>query len=158
MIVRTETTADHAAIRAVNQAAFGTPAEADLIEALRADGSVLLSLVAGEPVAGHILFSRIHIAETPAVALAPLAVTPASQRQGIGSQLVRHGLDLLHRANERIVLVLGHPDYYPRFGFTQAGPALEHPFPREVFMTLALTPNALDGVRGRVIYPPPFGI
>ena len=159
MNIREEGLADHAAIRAVNQAAFGTSEEADLIDVLRADGSTLLSLVAGAPVAGHILFSRMWIAATPTVALAPVAVEPEQQCQGIGSQLIRHGLQLLRERGERIVIVVGHPAYYPRFGFSQEkAAALEHTFSREAFMALELVPGALEGVSGPVTYPPAFGI
>ena len=89
---------------------------------------------------------------TPAVALAPVAVLPEHQRRGAGSQLIRSGLELLRDRAETIVLVLGWPDYYPRFGFsTQLASAIEHPFPPEAFMALELHPGALRNVRGRVI-------
>jgi len=167
-IVRPENTADGAersTIHAVNSAAFGRPDEADLVDALRAEGAVLLSLVAEREgqVVGHILFSRMWIetaaGEVPAVSLAPMVVLPAHQRRGIGERLVRHGLDLLRERGERIVVVLGHPGYYPRFGFSagQAG-ALESPFRREAFMALELTPGALNGICGKVKYPAAFGV
>jgi putative acetyltransferase len=165
MIVRTETEADYPAIRQVNEAAFGTTEEADLVEALRGGGLVLLSLVAESDglVVGHILFSRMSI-ETPdgtipAVALAPMAVSPRYQRQGIGGRLIRRGLDTLKDRAERIVIVVGHAAYYPRFGFSAAtAAALESPFPSDVFMALELSPGALAQVRGRVRYPEAFGI
>jgi putative acetyltransferase len=95
----------------------------------------------------------------PAVALAPMAVLPAYQRQGVGSQLIRAGLDLVRGLGEQIIVVVGHPAYYPRFGFSsETAGGLEGPFRREVFMALELTPGALDGVRGRVKYPAAFGI
>jgi putative acetyltransferase len=165
MIIRAERAADHPAIRAVNEAAFGGREEADLVEALRADGAVLLSLVAeieGQ-IVGHVLFGRMSIESptgaVPAVALAPMAVVPGHQRQGIGSQLIRAGLDLMRSLGEQIVIVVGHPAYYPRFGFSSVtASGLDAPFRREAFMALELEPCALDGVRGRVRYPAAFGV
>jgi putative acetyltransferase len=157
--IRLETPADHPAIHAVNLAAFAQPDEADLVGLLRAEGAVLLSLVAEQDavIVGHILFTRMHVADTPAVALAPVAVDPAHQRHGIGAALIRRGLDLLRAAGEHVVIVVGHPSYYPRFGFTAVS-GIEHPFPPEAFMALALTPGALAGVTGPVRYPPAFGL
>lgn len=163
--IRPETAADRSHIRRVNESAFPTPEEADLVDALRSDGLVLLSAVAemGTQVVGHILFSRMSIdtrdTVVAAAALAPMAVMPPYQRRGIGGRLIGFGLDELRRAGERIVIVVGHPGYYPRFGFSSAqARSLESPFPADAFMALALTPGALDGVHGRVRYPPAFGI
>ena len=163
--LRAETTADHGAIRQVNEAAFGTAEEADLVDALRLEGVVLLSAVAevNGRIVGHVLFSRMSIDAAgrviPAVALAPMAVAPDHQRQGVGSRLIRHGLDTMRDLGERIVIVVGHPTYYPRFGFSsERARPLDHPFPPEVFMALELVPGALDGVRGRVRYAQPFGL
>jgi|HubBroStandDraft_5_1064220.scaffolds.fasta_scaffold421309_2 putative acetyltransferase len=160
-----ENSAELRAIRAVNEAAFGEVAEADLVDKLRGDGSALVSLVAERESAiiGHVLFSRMWIDTTPglvpAVALAPVAVVPEHQRSGIGQRLIERGLDLLRARGERIVLVLGHPGYYPRFGFSAEKAALlEAPFPREAFMAMELVDGALVGVQGRVVYPPPFGV
>jgi putative acetyltransferase len=160
-----ENIAELQAIRAVNEAAFGEAAEADLVDNLRGHGSVLVSLVAEleSTIVGHVLFSRMCIDTTSwlvsAVALAPVAVLPGYQRKGIGQRLVAHGLDLLRVRGERIVIVLGHPSYYPRFGFSTGKAALlQAPFPREAFMAMELVDGALVGVQGRVIYPPPFGI
>lgn len=154
-----------AQIRKINEAAFGGTYEADLVDQLRHDGHALISLVAelDTGLAGHILFSRMWIrtaaALVPAVALAPVAVLPEHQRQGIGSLLIRRGLELLRDRRERIVIVVGHPAYYPKFGFsTQQAGLLESPFPREAFMALELVPGALDGIQGPVVYPPAFGI
>jgi putative acetyltransferase len=168
VIVRRENFEDpveRSAVRAINEAAFDRPDEADLIDALRADGAVLLSLVAQveQRIAGHILFSRMWIdggnGPIQAVALAPMAVLPEHQRHGIGEQLIRHGLDLLHGRDEKIVIVLGHPDYYPRFGFSsEKARFLESPFPPEAFMAMELNPGALDGIRGRVRYSAAFGV
>jgi putative acetyltransferase len=156
---------EHAAIHRVNEAAFGVRDEADLVDRLRLEGAVLASFVAeseGE-IVGHILFSRILI-ETPngsiaAVALAPMAVLPEQQRRGIGGQLIRHGLDWLRGRGEAIVLVVGHPSYYPRFGFSSdRARAIASPFSLEAFMALELVPAALDGIRGEVRYPQAFGL
>lgn len=95
----------------------------------------------------------------PALALAPMAVRPEFQRRGIGSALVRAGLDSARSLGHRVVIVLGHPRYYPRFGFRPARPlGIDPPFPcrDEVFMALELVPGALVGVRGTVRYPPAF--
>jgi putative acetyltransferase len=165
MLIWPERPEDYAAIRHVNERAFNRPDEADLIDRLRAEGVVLASFVAQDDgqIAGHILFSRISIKTAteslPAVALAPVAVLPSLQRQSIGGELIRHGLDWLRAQGEQIVLVLGHPDYYPRFGFSTAKASLiESPFNPESFMALELKPNALDGIRGKVLYPHAFGL
>jgi putative acetyltransferase len=97
-------------------------------------------------------------AHVSAVALAPMAVLPQHQRKGIGEQLIRHGIDMLRERGEKIILVVGHPDYYPRFGFSaDKASALESPFPPEVFMAIELCPDSLAGIRGRVKYPAAFG-
>jgi putative acetyltransferase len=94
-----------------------------------------------------------------AVALAPMAVLTEFQRQGIGQELVRHGLDEMRSRGERIVIVLGHPDYYPRFGFSvEKARCLESPFPPEAFMAMELVPGALTCVQGKVRYPNAFGL
>src|SRR5262249_35592014 len=124
LIIRPELASDLDAIREVNQLAFGQEDEARLVDALRAGGYVRLSLVAqhDERVVGHILFSDLPIitdtGTIPALALAPMSILPKFQRQGIGSDLVRRGLDLCRENGHRIVVVLGHPDFYRRFGFT----------------------------------------
>lgn len=88
-----------------------------------------------------------------------MAVLPAKQRQGIGSQLVREGLRVCAEAGHRIVVVLGHPDFYPRFGFSaQLAERLKAPFARPAFMALELVPGALENIIGEVRYPPPFGL
>jgi putative acetyltransferase len=156
---------ERAAIRAVNAVAFRGSDEADLVDRLRASGHALISLVAvfEGSLAGHIMFSRMWINTSPglisAVALAPVAVLPEHQRKGIGRLLIRHGLELLRGRGERIVIVVGHPAYYPRFGFSpDKAKTLESPFPSEAFMAMELTAGALDGIRGSVVYPPVFGI
>jgi putative acetyltransferase len=160
-----ENTDERSVVRSINEAAFGGPDEADLVDRMRTEGDALISLVAEleKRIVGHILFSRMWI-ETPsgplpAVALAPMAVLPECQRQGIGGRLIRYGLDSLRARGEKIVIVVGYPDYYPRFGFSsEKARSLESPFPVEAFMALELSPGALDGIRGRVVYPAAFGL
>lgn len=163
MQVRPEQESDHGAIRQVNRLAFGGDLEADLVDALRDGGYLRISLVAefdGELV-GHIAFSELSI-ETrteplTALALAPLAVIPEKQRQGIGGQLVEQGLDACRAQGYRAVLVLGHPEYYQRFGFSAAlAQPLESPYSGEAYMAIELEPDVLEGIAGRVVYPPPF--
>jgi putative acetyltransferase len=168
MLIRPETPADIPAIYALNQQAFdGRTAEPDLVDALRREPDFIppLSLVAEEDgrILGHILFSPIHIQTAagplPAISLAPLAVLPEFQRRGIGSALVHHGPAECRRLGHAIVIVLGHPAYYPRFGFSpQLARALESPYADvgDAWMALELIPGALAGVRGKVIYPPYF--
>jgi putative acetyltransferase len=166
MILRCEYPEDRAAIRFVNEEAFRRHDEADLVDALRNQGAVLASFVAQlqERIVGHILFSRMSIetndqASIPAVALAPIAVLPDQQGQSIGSELIKHGLDWLREQGEQIVIILGHPEYYSRFGFSTAkASSLASPFPPEAFMALELNPGALDGIYGRVRYPKAFAL
>lgn len=168
VIVREENTEDaeeRLTIHSVIEAAFGGQDEADLVDQLRTAGVVLISLVAEMPerIAGHILFSRMSIetagGSISAAALAPVAVLPEYQSRGIGGRLILHGLDLLRGRGEQIVIVVGHPSYYPRFGFSsEKACSLESPFSQDVFMAMELSPGPLDGVRGRVKYPAAFGI
>ena len=165
MLVRSERPENRAAIRLVNEEAFGRLDEADLVDRLRAQRVVLASFVAEAEgmIAGHILFSRMSIETTykpiAAVALAPLAVIPRFQRQGIGTMLMAHGLDWLRAQDEQIILVLGHPAYYQRFGFsTDKARLIESPFNPKSFMALELKLNALDGICGKVRYPESFGL
>jgi putative acetyltransferase len=164
MLIRPETEQDKGAVWQVNQAAFGQDAEARLVDALRAGGFTPVSLVAAchGQVVGHILFSDLNIiaaqGTVTALALAPMAVLPDFQRMGIGSALVRRGLEICIEQGHRIVVVLGHPAFYPRFGFTaKLAECLESPFGGgPSFMAAELVPGALKGVQGRVIYSPPF--
>lgn len=165
--VRPETPADHGAIRKINKKAFGGKAESKLVDAVRESELFIpeLSLVAeaGGQAAGHILFSPVKIVdgetETPALALAPMAVLPELQGQGVGAALVKRGLAEAARLGHKIIIVVGHTDYYPRFGFLPAGEkglALPFEAPPEVFMVLELVPGALAGVKGTVEYPDAF--
>jgi putative acetyltransferase len=165
ILVRPETSADHESIQHVNRLAFGQDDEARLVDALREKGYVRVSLVAevGGQIVGHILFSDLPIitgsGTVPALALAPMAVLPEFQNQRIGSALVQKGLEECRQQGHKIVVVLGHANFYPRFGFSPKLAAhLESPFSgSDSFMAVDLVPGALDGVRGRVQYPPPFG-
>ena len=153
--------ADDSAIRRLNDDAFGGPSESRLIEDLRA--AVELVAVENGDIVGHILFSvlatTIDRQAVPALALAPMAVRPDRQRQGIGSVLVHAGLRLARERDWRAVIVLGHKEYYPRFGFSAAlARPLEAPFSGDAFMALELEPGALRGAKGRVTYPPAFGV
>ncbi len=156
---------ERAAIRAVIAAAFQRVDEADLVDQLRADEHALLSLIAEHDgsIVGHVLFSRMWIdtsrGRVSAIALAPVAVLPGHQRRGIAALLITRGIELLRQRNEAIVIVLGNPGYYPRFGFSaEKSRSLKSPFPPEAFMAMELTDGALDGIEGSVVYPPAFGI
>lgn len=166
MTIRPETPEELADIHRVNELAFGQPAEADLVDALRNEARPFLSLVAVQDgqVAGHICFTPVTIESEEgsftAMGLAPMAVLPDLQSQGIGSDLVRSGLEECRRMGHDVVVVLGHPEYYPRFGFIPAsrkGLRSEYPVPDEVFMVAELSPGALAGRTGLVKYHPAFG-
>jgi putative acetyltransferase len=161
--IRAERLEDLESIREVNRLAFGQDAEARLVDRLRADGLVVSSLVAteGPRVIGHLLFSELPIETDSAVirgaALAPMSVIPSHQRQGIGSFLVREGLEECRRGGVAVVVVLGHLDYYPRFGFsTERAKCLRSRYSGAHFMALELVPRVLDGVLATVRYPPAF--
>ena len=163
MVVRAETRGDHAAIRALNRLAFGGPYESALVDRLRTEELATASLVAvdDEAVVGHILFSTLSVTmdgwTVKSAALAPMAVAPARQRQGIGSALVRQGLETVAAKGYEAVFVLGHPAYYPRFGFTPAlARKLKSPYTGDAFMALELTADALRGELGFVTYPDAF--
>jgi putative acetyltransferase len=164
MRIRPETEADRAAIRAVYEAAFETPAEAELVEALRGKGLSLVSLVAEVDgrVVGHILFSPVSLnehAHLNLMGLGPMAVAPDRQRGGIGSALVRAGLARCTGLGCRAVVVIGHPEYYPRFGFAPADRyslRCEYDVPKDVFMVMELETGALTGASGLVRYDDTF--
>jgi putative acetyltransferase len=165
MTIRPEKPEDFPEIRRVVSEAFGQAAEADLVDALRRNGNVFLSLVAEREgaVIGHILFSAVNFETTEPQAagqgLAPLAVSPEAQNQGVGSALVKEGLDCCRRAGVAYVVVLGHPSYYPRFGFQPAsrfGIRSEYDSADEAFMLIELQSRALQGCAGIVKYQAEF--
>ena len=165
MTIRERGPADDDAIRSLNDAAFGGTYESRLIVDLRDAGLASIELVSldGTEVVGHILLSALDVtvAGKPvrSLALAPMSVQPGRQRQGVGSTLVREALRRAQHQGWRAVIVLGHPDYYPRFGFSAAlARPLASPFSSDAFMALELVPGALKGSAGRVVYPPAFGI
>ena len=163
--IRLEELEDHADIRRVNELAFGQTMEADLVDALRKSARPYISLVATveKRIVGHIFFSPVSIESDSgrftAIGLAPMAVLPEFQNQGIGSRLVNEGLKKCRELGHSIVVVLGHPNYYPRFGFVPAhlrGLRSEYDAPDDTFMVLELNVNALAGRRGLVKYHPEF--
>lgn len=166
IILRVEQPGDVAAVRAVNEKAFPHPIEADLVDKLWLVCPEAVSLVAesdGE-IVGHILFTSVTIqtrtGEILGMGLGPMAVIPERQRQGIGSQLVKAGLEILRRRRCPFVVVLGHSEYYPRFGFT---PASRHGLhcqwegiPDSVFMAIVLDNGTMRGVSGTARYREEF--
>lgn len=155
--IREEHPGDVAAVRNVNRLAFGQHQEGDIVDALRSNGAVLLSLVAilNGQVVGHIMYSPLPIGDKQGAALGPMSVLPTFQRQGIGSRLVEAGNRKLQEAGCPFIVVVGHPEYYPRFGFSPAsayGITCEWELPDNVFMVLALDPQKLQGVAGLAKY------
>lgn len=163
-MIRDATPGDYAAIRQIIRHAFGQEDEADLVEQLRADGDVLVELVAASEIAlqGHILYSRLTI-ERPsenlaAAALAPVSVLPAFQRSGVGKALIEAGNARCAALQLDAIIVLGHADYYPQFGFSAAAAeSLEAPFSGPHFMALERRPDVLKA-GGRVRYANAFGV
>jgi putative acetyltransferase len=144
--------------------AFGGQAEATLVEDLWAAGLVVSALIAAaqDKVVGHILFSDLAVIvdgrTVSAVSLAPMAVLPEHQRRGIGTQLVRRGLEDVRGKGRTAVIVVGHPQFYSRFGFSAAlAQKLSSPYAGPPFMALELVPDALAGRDGAVRYPDAFG-
>ncbi|MDP2716184.1 GNAT family N-acetyltransferase [Rheinheimera sp.] len=162
--VRPETPADYAAIARLTHTAFNNDAEANLIATLRCQAEDYIALVAEQhgEVVGHILFSPASLDKAPdckIMALAPMAVSNVLQHQGIGSALVRAGLEQCNKQGVAAVVVLGHPGYYPRFGFTPASRfniSCPWQVPDNTFMLLELIPGVLKGKSGRVEYHPAF--
>jgi len=164
--IREETPEDYSSIFEINKQAFGQELESKLIDALRKSGALLLSLVAeldGEIVA-HIAYSEAPIVNedvtVQAVCIAPLAVKPSHQKMGYGTAIIRMSFDILTERGYSIVLVMGHAEYYLRFGFEKAsayGIHWEHEYPDEAFMVKVLKTSALDGVSGTVHFRPEFG-
>jgi len=164
MRIRTEEEKDRAAVYAVNAAAFETPREAKLVDALRQRAEPTISLVAegSENVVGHIMFSPVSLtghAEAKIMGLGPMAVAPTHQRRGIGSMLVPAGLEVCKQMGFGAVVVLGHPKFYPRFGFAPSsrfGIKCEYDVPEEVFLVVELQPGYLSGASGTIHYHPAF--
>jgi putative acetyltransferase len=167
MMIRREMPDDIQSIYKVNKAAFSRENEGKLVNAIRESEHFIpeLSLVAEEngEVIGYILFSKIFIKQdgelTEAIALAPMAVQPEFQGKGVGSALVKEGLVKCKQLGYPLVIVLGHPEFYPRFGFEKAsdkGIVPPFPVPDEVFMVCELKEGAADKMKGEVVYPPSF--
>ena len=163
-MIRDATPSDHAAIRAVVRHAFGQADEAYLVDQLRADGDALVELVAATDTAlqGHILYSPLTIkrgaTKIAAAALAPVSVLPAFQRSGIGAALIEAGNAACSDLGLGAIIVLGHPDYYPRFGFSSAlTESLNAPFSGPAFMALELERGVL-AAGGQVRYAAAFGV
>ena len=165
--IRPETVADREAIREVNEQAFGRPTEAGIVEKVRQSPGFVpeLSLVAeqGGQIVGHALFSEIPIEgegqSWKVLALGPIAVRPAFQKQGIGGQMIRAGMERAADLGYGVLVLIGHPTYYPRFGFVPAsrfGLRCAFSVPDEVFMACLLRPDGLAGIKGMVVYPPAF--
>jgi len=165
LTIRPETPEDKTSIHYANQEAFSRNQEADLVDKLRKRGVLTISLVAvlDTAIVGHIAFSPVEIASEKssfgALALAPMAVLPPYQNKGIGSQLVTAGLQECLRLGHEIIIVLGHPNYYPRFGFVPAyskGIGCEFEVPHEAWMIVELKQGALAGRQGKVKFQPEF--
>lgn len=162
---RPESPRDRDAVRALTVAAFEGTGEADLIDALRddeswIDGLSIVTTTAEGGVVGHALLTRCWVDEAPALCLAPCSVQPSHQRTGAGSAAIRAALEAARSDEGPFVIVLGHPDYYPRFGFRRAslsGIRLPVEVPDEALMALSLDPRR-DLPRGTVRYASPFGI
>ena len=156
--IREERSDDVAAVREVNRRAFGQDQESNIVDALRTNGGALLSLVAtvNGQVAGHIMYSPLTVAENVnGVALGPMAVVPEYQRQGIGTKLIEAGNRKIKDAGYPFIIVVGHAEYYPRFGFRPAieyGIKCEWDIPDEVFMLLVLNEAKMQGASGLAKY------
>ena len=165
VVVRAEQAQDIPGVREVNQSAFGQPQEGRIVDALRDACRDVLSLVAvyRERVIGHILFSPVSIAmqerTVTGMGLAPMSVLPEFQKKGIGTTLVRTGIFSLRARACPFIIVLGHPQYYPRFGFEKASVyhiESEWDVPEEAFMIMVLDDIAMKGVQGTACYRPEF--
>lgn len=160
--IRDERPGDAAAIRAIHLAAFPAAGEADLVDRLRASGAAVVSRVAedGGAILGHVVFSPVTIGAARGLGLAPLAVLPLHQRCGVGGALVRDGLEACARRGCGFVVVLGHPEYYPRFGFrpgSESGVASEFGGGPS-FMVVELSAGALPAGGGLARYGPEFDV
>jgi putative acetyltransferase len=164
MLIRSEKEDDRAAAYAVNTSAFETPSEANLVDTLREQLRGIVSIVAEDngALVGHIMFSPVSLSGHPRLeimGLGPMAVAPEHQRKGIGSALVRAGLEQCKQLGVDAVVVLGHPEFYPRFGFSPSsrfGIDSEYEVPEQVFMALELQSEVLSGKAGRIKYHAAF--
>ena len=164
--IRSEQSHDRDAVRLVNERAFGGHEEADIVEALHRAQAAVVALVVevGGDLVGHIVFSPVTVEHSRGrrlLGLAPMAVAPGHQRQGIGSRLVREGLARCRATGVDGAVVLGHAEYYPRFGFVPAarfGLRSEYDVPADVFMAIELDNGSLDGVSGLVRYHAAFAV
>jgi putative acetyltransferase len=163
MQIRAETPQDFASVEEINRSAFGGDAEARLVDLLRRQAKPSISLVADDDgnVVGHILFTPVSLpgGEGLAMGLAPMAVAPSRQRSGIGSALVAAGLERCKELGAVAVVVLGHPEFYPKFGFAPAdrfGLRCEYDAPAEAFMAIELRAGGLRGAAGTVKYHAAF--
>lgn len=159
--IREEQPGDGPALRDLHRQAFGQDEEANVVDALRANGGVLLSLVAtlDERVVGHVLYSPAQLGSLTGAGLGPVAVRPDHQRQGIGSRLIEAGTRLLQKSDCPFIVVLGHAAYYPRFGFVPARPlgiTCEWNVPDDVFLVSVLNTDQMRGVSGIVKYRSEF--
>lgn len=163
--IRQELPGDLDSIYFVNEQAFGRKEEAELVDDLRNGGKALLSLVAlmDDKIVGHILFSAVtiepEIKNFAGITLAPVAVLPEYQNKNIGSRLIRAGVEECKAMGYEIMFLVGHPNYYPRFGFERArakGLECEYEAPDEAWMVLELKPGALAGKRGKIRFQPEF--
>ena len=163
--IKQETMEDIQEVHNVNAKAFGREAEAVLVDKMREHGVLTISLVAvnDDAIVGHIAFSPVEITSEKTslngLTIAPVAVLPSYQNRGIGSILVRDGLDECRNQGHEIVFLVGHPEYYPRFGFVPArakGFECEYEAPDEAWMVIELKEGALAGKQGKVTFQPEF--
>lgn len=157
--IRPERAGEAAAIEEVHRLAFGSDTEARLVRRLRAEGYTIVSITAvdGAEIVGHVYFSRVAIAGLEAVSLAPVSVLPERQRQGIGSALIRAGLDACRSSAVDAALVVGEPGYYTRFGFSLAvGSLFRSPWPPDYLLAIELQPGVLSSPVYDVEYPAAF--
>ena len=165
MLIREEKKDDQDAVYAVNESAFETSSEASLVAALREQAGPIISLVAEDDgeVVGHIMFSPVSLSDHPELkimGLGPIAIAPAFQHKGIGSALVRAGIERCRELEFGAIVVLGHQKFYPRFGFLPAsrfGIKAEYDVPEDVFMAMELQPNYLRRAAGTIKYHDAFG-